>query len=89
MDLEKPAPIPPAFDFTKFLVSSITFMRHLREIYVYFDDKQLVRVTKGVGAPKRLTTPPNPEPVDKRRFMNIKGLRSACGWFIYPQVVSR
>ncbi len=43
--------MPPAFDFTRFLVSSITFMAHLSEVSVYFDDKRLVRLSKDGGAP--------------------------------------
>ena len=43
--LREPGPIPPAFDFTCFLVSSITFTTHLSEVSVYFDDKRLVKLS--------------------------------------------
>ncbi|KAF8160987.1 hypothetical protein B0H34DRAFT_699011 [Crassisporium funariophilum] len=59
MKLREPAPIPVAFDFTRFLVSSLTFMRHLCEVSVYFDDKQLVRLTKSTGIPRDLGVPKN------------------------------
>jgi hypothetical protein len=52
MTVREPGPIPPAFDFTRFLVSSITFMAHLSEVSVYFDDKQLVRLSKDTGMPR-------------------------------------
>ena len=52
MTLREPGPIPPAFDFTRFLVSSITFMTHLSEVCVYFDDKRLVRLSKDCGVSK-------------------------------------
>lgn len=52
MTLREPGPIPPAFDFTRFLVSSITFMAHLSEVSVYFDDKRLVRLSKDGGVPR-------------------------------------
>ena len=46
MTLREPGPIPPALDLTRFLASSITFMTHLSEVSVYFDDKRLVRLSK-------------------------------------------
>ena len=77
MDLREPTPIPPAFDFTRFLVSSITFMAHLREVTVYFDDKRLVHLTKDAGIPKQLVIPRSLRPTSTMGFMNIKGLKSA------------
>ena len=82
MDLRKPAPIPVAFDFTRFLVSSITFMAHLREVSVYFDDKRLVHLTKDSGTPTPLTVPRNLRPTSTGGFMHIKGLKSARTQFI-------
>ncbi|KAF5351976.1 hypothetical protein D9756_007388 [Leucocoprinus leucothites] len=52
MDLREPTPIPPAFDFTRFLASSITFMTYLEEVAVYFDDWCLVKLKKAVGHPQ-------------------------------------
>ncbi|KAF9484470.1 hypothetical protein BDN70DRAFT_910674 [Pholiota conissans] len=57
MTLREPAPIPIAFDFTRFLVSSLTFMRYLNEVSVYFDDKRLVRLNKVAGQSRVLTIP--------------------------------
>ena len=54
MTLREPGPIPPAFDFTRFLVSSITFMAHLSQVSVYFDDKRLVRLSKDGGVPREV-----------------------------------
>ena len=88
MDLRKPAPIPVAFDFTRFLVSSITFMAHLREVSVYFDDKRLVHLTKGAGIHKQLTIPPGLTPTRTAGFMNIKGLRSTRKLFLDYQAYS-
>lgn len=77
MDLREPTPIPVAFDFTRFLVSSITFMAHLREVSLYFDDKRLVHLTKDAGAPTQLTIPRGLRPTSTMGFMNVKGLKSA------------
>ena len=76
MDLWEPALIPITFDFTRFLASSITFMVHLREVSVYFDDMQLVHLTKDVGIPKQLAIPPGLNSTSPMGFMNIKGLKS-------------
>jgi len=76
MDLREPAPIPTVLDFTRFLVSSITFMAHLREVSVYFDDKRLVHLTKDAGIPKQLTLPPGLTSTSPMEFMHIKGLMS-------------
>ena len=74
MDLREPAPIPTTFDFIRFLVSSITFMAHLREVSVYFDDKRLAHLTKDAGIPKELALPPGLTPTSPMKFMHIKGL---------------
>src|SRR6266852_4831805 len=54
MTLREPGSMPSAFDLTRFLVSSITFMTHLSEISVYFNDKRLVRLSKDCGVPKEV-----------------------------------
>ena len=76
MDLREPTPIPAAFDLTRFLVSSITFMAHLREVSVYFDDKRLVHLTKDAGTPKPLAIPRHLKTTSAMGFMNVRGLKS-------------
>lgn len=85
MDLREPTPIPVAFDFTRFLVSSIAFMVHLREVSVYFNDERLVHLTKDAGAPKQLDIPRGLDPTSPMGFMNIKGLKSTSQRFIDDQ----
>ena len=46
--------MPPAFNFTRFLVSSIAFMTHLSEVSVYFDDRRLVKLSKNRGISKEV-----------------------------------
>lgn len=86
MDLREPTSIPVAFDFTRFLVSSITFMAHLREVTVYFDDKRLVHLTKDAGTPTQLIIPRSLRPTSTMGFMNIKGMKSARTQLIHHQV---
>jgi len=76
MDLREPAPIPPVLDFTRFLVSSITFMAHLHEVSIYFNNKRLVHLVKNTGTPKQLTVPRGLRPTSPVGFMNVKGLKA-------------
>ena len=86
MELREPTPVPSAFDFTRFLVSSITFMAHLREVSVYFDDKRLVHLTKDAGTSKPLAIPRYLKPASATGFMNVRGLKSTRTQFIPHQV---
>jgi hypothetical protein len=86
MDLREPTPIPAAFDFTRFLVSSITFMGYLREVSVYLDDKRLVHLTKDAGTPTPLAIPRHLKTTSTRGFMNVRGLKSTCTQFPPHQV---
>lgn len=76
MTLREDAPIPVAFDFTRFLASSITFMSHLSEISVYFDDKRLAHLTKASGIPRQLTMPKGLQSTSRLGIMNVKSIRS-------------
>ncbi|THU91523.1 hypothetical protein K435DRAFT_759191 [Dendrothele bispora CBS 962.96] len=76
MLLREPAPIPVAFDFTRFLASSITFMSYLSEISVYFDDKRLVKLSKTSSLPKQLKMPQGIQTSSKLKVMNITNLKS-------------
>ena len=75
MDLREPAPIPNLFDFTRFLVSSITFKVHLREVSVYFDDRRLVHLTKSAEPPTQLPIPQGLRPSSLMGYMNVKALK--------------
>ncbi|KAI0670652.1 hypothetical protein C8Q78DRAFT_1037269 [Trametes maxima] len=76
MGLREPAPIPPPFDFTRFLASSITFMRHLLDVSVFLDDKRLSRLTKAPGAPKALSIPKGLKPSSPLNMMQVNGVQS-------------
>ncbi|KAI0646791.1 hypothetical protein C8Q79DRAFT_956470 [Trametes meyenii] len=76
MGLREPAPIPPPFDFTRFLASSITFMRHLLDVSVFLNDKRLSRLTKAPGAPKALSIPKGLKPSSPLNTMQVNGIQS-------------
>lgn len=82
MDLREDAPIPVAFDFTRFLVSSITFMAHLRQVSVYFNDKRLALLSKDAGLPMQVPIPQGLRPTSTTGIMNIKELKSTRKWFV-------
>jgi hypothetical protein len=75
MTLREPTPIPPAFDFTRFLVSSITFMAHLSEVSVYLDDKRLARLTKDTAIPKQITIPRGLKTLSTQGLMKVKEIK--------------
>ena len=88
MELREPAPIPQPFDFTRFLASSITFMRHLLDVSVFLDDKRLSRLTKTPGSPKPLALPKSLKPSSPLNTMNVNALQTTrelldCGYDLY------
>ena len=76
MTLREPGPIPPAFDLTQFLVSSITFMTHLSEVSVYIDDKRLVRLSKDCGASKEVAMLRGLKGTSPKGMMNVKSIET-------------
>ncbi|KII91548.1 hypothetical protein PLICRDRAFT_512049 [Plicaturopsis crispa FD-325 SS-3] len=76
MVLRTPDTIPSAFDFTRFLASSLTFMEHLSSVSVFFDDKRLARLTKDSGAPRALSIPRGMRCKSTSGMMNVKAIQS-------------
>jgi hypothetical protein len=76
MTLREPGPMPPAFDLTRFLVSSITFMTHLSEVSVYFDDKRLVKLSKNRGVSKNVPMLKDLKGMSPEGMMNVKSIKT-------------
>jgi len=76
MPLRDPSPIPSAFDLARFLASSITFMTHLCEVNVYFDEKRLVKLNKVSGVPRAISIPKGYSSRSPERMMNVVGIES-------------
>ncbi|KAF7315310.1 hypothetical protein MIND_00045600 [Mycena indigotica] len=76
MPLRQPVPMPVAFDFARFLCSSITFMTHLSQVRVYFDEKCLVKISKQTGIPKALGLPKGLQSRSRLGTMNVAGISS-------------
>ncbi|CDO69004.1 hypothetical protein BN946_scf184834.g11 [Trametes cinnabarina] len=74
MGLREPTPIPPPFDFTRFLASSITFMRHLLDVSVFLDGNRLSRLTKAPGIPKAVGIPKGLKPSSPLNTMQVAGI---------------
>ncbi|KXN90205.1 hypothetical protein AN958_04695 [Leucoagaricus sp. SymC.cos] len=75
MILREPSPMPPAFDFARFLASSVTFMTYLEEVAVYFDDWCLIKLSKAVGYPKLRQLPQDLSGKSPNNYMTINGLK--------------
>lgn len=76
MPLREPAPIPFAFDLTRFLCSSITFMANLRDVQLFFDGARLARLTKDSGSPARLPIPLGLKTTSPTGMMTVKAIMS-------------
>ncbi len=76
MTLREPGPMPSAFDFTRFLASSITFMTHLSEVSVYFDDKRLVKLSKDRGVSKEVPMLKGLKSMSPMAMMNVKSIET-------------
>lgn len=78
MGLREAAPMPTAFDFVRFLTSSITFMAHLDDVAVWFDGKRLAKVTKDKGVPRALSIPHGLRNTSDQGIMAVKRVNSTC-----------
>ena len=76
MTLREPGSIPPAFDLTRFLASSITFMTHLSEVSVYFDDKRLVKLSKDCDMPKEVPMLKGLKGTSPQGMMSVKSIET-------------
>ncbi|KAG8915696.1 hypothetical protein FRC02_004386, partial [Tulasnella sp. 418] len=58
MPLRQHAPFSGNYlEFTRFIATSLTFVKHIKDISVFIDDHRVARVQKGVERPKQLTIP--------------------------------
>ncbi|KAF8626827.1 hypothetical protein AX15_004659 [Amanita polypyramis BW_CC] len=73
--LREPTPMPPAFDLTRFISSSIVFMSHLSEVSIHFDNKCLAKLTKASGIPKELGIPEGLNNTSPRKTMRVRGVK--------------
>ncbi|KZT11459.1 uncharacterized protein LAESUDRAFT_720694 [Laetiporus sulphureus 93-53] len=76
MFLREPAPIPRAFDITRFLASSITFMSHLSEVSIYLDERRISRLSKVIGASKPITIPRGLKTSSPKGIMQVKEIHT-------------
>lgn len=86
MPLREAAPIPIAFDLTRFLASSITFMAHLAEVSVYFDDKRLTKLSKSTGIPRELGVPKGLQKSSRLGYMSVRGVQSRREYYQHNQL---
>ncbi|KAF8523641.1 hypothetical protein JB92DRAFT_3140729 [Gautieria morchelliformis] len=76
MGLREAAPMPSAFDFVRFLTSSITFMTHLDEVTVWFDGRRLAKLTKDKGVTKELPLPAGLRNTSDGKMMSMRQVKT-------------
>ncbi|PLW32719.1 hypothetical protein PCANC_19560 [Puccinia coronata f. sp. avenae] len=59
MDVRSPSPMPPPFEFSRFLATSLAFTTQIRTVSLYFDDHLMCKLDKKVAPPQILSTPSN------------------------------
>ena len=76
MTLREPAPIPKAFDLTRFLASSITFMKQLSDVSVFLDDTRISHLKKQPGIPKTVGVPRGLKNTSPRGIMQVRDIQT-------------
>ena len=71
MPLREPSPMPNAFDLTRFLARSLTFMRTLSEVSIWFDDVRLSVIRKTLGDEQSLGLPRGLRPKGYSGMMTV------------------
>lgn len=79
MPLREPAPMPVAFDLTRFLASSITFMVHLRVVRVIVDGHAIIHLSKDPGIPSTLAIPRGLKISSPNKMMFVTAMTSTRG----------
>ncbi|OAV92499.1 hypothetical protein PTTG_01164 [Puccinia triticina 1-1 BBBD Race 1] len=59
MDVRSPSPMPPPFEFSRFLATSLAFTTQIRSVSLYFDDHLMCKLNKKLAPPQILSTPSN------------------------------
>ena len=76
MTLREPAPIPKAFDLTRFLASSITFMKQLSDVSVYLDETRVSHLKKQPGVPKAVGVPRGLKNTSPKGIMQVRDVKT-------------
>ena len=76
MTLREGGPIPPAFDFMRFLASSITFMVNINHIAVFFDKYRIGYLKKSPGAAHIIAIPEALKCSSPTNIMNVRAVQS-------------
>lgn len=87
MGLREAAPMPTAFDFVRFLASSITFMAHLDQVTVWLDGTQLAKLTKDKGLPKELSIPDGLRHTSEAEMLIMRKVKTTCEALVFPRCV--
>lgn len=71
MDVRSPSPIPPPFEFSRFLATSLAFTTQIKVLSLYFDNHLLCKLEKKLAPPQTLTPPSNLSALAPMQMMKI------------------
>ncbi|KZO98233.1 hypothetical protein CALVIDRAFT_535334 [Calocera viscosa TUFC12733] len=75
MTLREPAPLPaPPIEIARFLATSLTFMKCLRDVSVYWNEKRLIRIVKELDEPRTLGLPRELSGASPGKIMTVRGI---------------
>jgi len=74
--LREPSPMPDACDLTRFLVTSLTFMRTLSEVSIWLDDVRLSVVNRTTDREENLGLPRGLRPKSSSGMMTVTKVTS-------------
>ncbi|KAI6022005.1 hypothetical protein EDC04DRAFT_2937394 [Pisolithus marmoratus] len=75
MPLREDAPMPPFSELIQFLASSITFMVHLKDVTVFFDNRPVGQIIKSVGQSQAIPIPSELERSSPEKIMFVESVR--------------
>ncbi|KZT61430.1 hypothetical protein CALCODRAFT_9895 [Calocera cornea HHB12733] len=75
MTLREPGPLPaPPIEIARFLATSLTFMKCLRDVSVYWNEKRLIRIVKELDDPRTLALPSQLSGASPGKMMTVRGI---------------
>ncbi|KAH7102661.1 hypothetical protein BKA62DRAFT_97201 [Auriculariales sp. MPI-PUGE-AT-0066] len=74
MELRQPSPMPNPLDVARFVATSLSFMRKLSKVTIWFDDVSLCIVSKETTGEHSLKLPRSLKTKSSSGFMNVDGL---------------
>jgi len=83
MELKQESPIPPTFELTRFLVTSMTFLAHIECVTISRDGAELSRMIKSWNQPKQsIPIPEHMDRISQNGTMSINSVELICRYLL-------